>query len=132
MNTLTITPMPPKVAISPIVLPVASLAVSSTGAAYQRPSHDVRAAEARPAPAAERSRRGREGEPCEREGAASGRTKEGGAERGEQLPDPAFALGEARAYAAGVKAVGAELGGAPGELAREEDVAQLRGAIHAH
>src|SRR2546429_7210169 len=62
----------------------------------------------------------------------SGRTKEGGAERGEQLPDPAFVLGEARAHDAGVKAVGAKLGGAPGELACKEDVAQLGGAIHAH
>src|SRR5207302_10831473 len=48
------------------------------------------------------------------------------------LPDPAFFLGEARAHDAGVKAVGAKLGSSPGELAREEYVAQLGSAIHAH
>jgi len=41
-------------------------------------------------------------------------------------------LAKARAHHARVKAVGVQLWRTPGELAREEDVAQLRGAVDAH
>ncbi len=61
----------------------------------------------------------------------SGGAQEGRAKRGDDLPDPVFVLGEAGPYHAGVKAVGVQLRRAPGQLTREEDVAQLGGAVDA-
>ena len=73
----------------------------------------------------------RQREPDQRAGAALRRAEERRAERGEDLPDPVLVLAEAGAHDAGVKAVGVQLRRAPGQLAREEDVAQLRGAVDA-
>ncbi len=70
-------------------------------------------------------------EPHQRTGAALGGAEGGRTQRSDDFPDSGFALGEASAHDAGVKAVGVQLRRAPGQLAGEQDVAQLRGAVHA-
>ena len=62
-------------------------------------------------------------EPDQRAGAALRGAEKGRAELGNDLPDPVFVLGEAGAHDAGMEAVGVQLRRAPGQLAREQDVA---------
>ena len=71
------------------------------------------------------------GESEKRMGAALRGAEERRTQRSDDLPDSVFVLGEAGANDAGVKAVGVQLRRAPGQLAGEQDVAQLRGAVRA-